>query len=55
MTPTSHIIQNKKAVKDDCHRLKLYERQKLWEGRYVTKENKQPVMLKVVIFTKEAK
>lgn len=35
---------------DEYHRIRLYQQQKLWEGRFITHEKKRPMMLKIVIF-----
>ncbi len=43
--------KDKILVKDEYHRIKLLQRQRLWEGRFITYEKRKPSMLKIMVFT----
>lgn len=48
--PIENTQTDSTLIKDEYHRIKLMQRQKLWEGRFITHEKKRPAMLKVIVF-----
>lgn len=53
MTPEIKYLKppiEKTTKYDECHRIKLFQQQRLWEGRYIIYEKKKPAMMKVIMF-----